>query len=290
MTVGIGVICDNGNAIVMAADRLCTVGEASLVSDGSVRKLVQLAPQIMLTVTGTLQDGEYASERLRHVSDLLSLQSVHQVARRLQRACAHIRERQIEDRIIRPHLGISFRQFSNDCLNKATTPVISDVFAKISAHKFVTELLVAGMDDSGPHLYLVGANGINSYEGLGYMAIGIGATLATVSLASYKQGCHSWTIADAIYRVYAAKRVSQSTNLVGEHTDMMLLLKGKGPEYLSPELVESLGRIYASKSPPGLTPDELAQISGGLPDVETPERQPAPIKTDQRPYAGAAPA
>jgi 20S proteasome alpha/beta subunit len=264
MTVGIGAICESGNAIVMAADRLSTVGEASLVVDHGNVKLVQLSPQMMVTITGTLQEAEYVSERLRHVSSLLSLQSVHQVAKRLKRACAHIRDKQIEDRIIRPNLGISFTDFSKACLNNATTPIISDIFNRIGAHKFQLELLLSGMDDSGSHLYLIGSMGINSYEGMGYVAVGIGATLATVSLTKYGGNCRAWSLPDAVYRTYEAKRESEGTNLVGAMTDMMVLRKGGKPAYLSPELVESLRRIYESKRPPELTDDERGSINGGL--------------------------
>src|SRR5690554_6555622 len=81
MTVGIGAICDDGKAIVMAADRLCTVGEAGLVTELGVKKLIPLTPHVMVTVTGTIQDSEYVSERLRHASNLLTEQSVHRVAK-----------------------------------------------------------------------------------------------------------------------------------------------------------------------------------------------------------------
>jgi hypothetical protein len=68
MTVGIAAICDNGKAIVMAADKLMTVGEANLATDGTICKLMPLSPRVWTAITGSIQESEYAQERFRHSS------------------------------------------------------------------------------------------------------------------------------------------------------------------------------------------------------------------------------
>ena len=98
------------------------------------------------------------------------------------------------------------------------------------------------------------------------MAVGIGATLATVSLTRYGGNCRAWSMPDAVYRVYEAKRESEGTNLVGKMTDMMVLRSGRSPVYLSQELIQALGRIYDSKRPPGLTDEERGTVTGRLPE------------------------
>jgi 20S proteasome alpha/beta subunit len=261
MTVGIATICENGDAIIMAADRLTTLVEANQITEMDAKKLVPLTPQIAITSAGTMQDSEYVSERLRHASNLLTHQSVYQVANRLRRSCARIRERQIEERIIRPSLAISFSEFSAACLTNQLTTIAANVMDKVTGFKLNLELLVAGIDDSGAHLYWVNNQQVNSYSGLGYMAIGVGSTLAAVSLARYGGSSSHWTTAEATYRVYEAKRLSQETNLVGGKTDMMLLSKGKEPEYLSDELIQLLEAVYVKQKPPALSSEELADIN-----------------------------
>lgn len=91
MTVGIAAICDKGKAIVMAADRLVTAGEATLATEMETKKLMPLSAQVWVAITGTIQDSEYVQERFKHVASLLAVQTVHQIARRLRKACEHMR-------------------------------------------------------------------------------------------------------------------------------------------------------------------------------------------------------
>src|SRR3954470_10999978 len=180
MTVGIAVICEEGKAIVMAADRLITVGEASLVTEVAHPKLKQLSPNLWLTITGSVQQYEYALERFEGVSQLVRGNSIHRIARRFRKACHRIRAKILQYRFTEANLGITYEDFSKQCMDNPTTNIMSDIYNKMLAHPFDMLVLMAGIDDRGPHIYLINDMTINSFKAMGYAAIGIGAVSATV--------------------------------------------------------------------------------------------------------------
>ena len=265
MTVGIAAICDNRKAIIMAADRLMTVGPENLATDTDMRKVMELTPQTWIAYTGTVQDCEYASERFKHASSLLSLQSVYGVAKRLRKACEHMRTRQIEEKILRPIWNVNFREYKRASLRNPISPIVNDVLNRILTFQYQLTLMVCGFDGDRAHIYRVSNSFVNSHSALGFHAIGYGETVATVVLARGGHNFSSQSIEETIFRVYKAKRAAEHTRLVGKGTDMVLLRDRCKAELLSTELIDECRMIYKKQKPPELGESELAVISSKLP-------------------------
>jgi len=263
----------------MAADRLVTVGEAFLNIEMDRKKIVQLTPRVWLTITGTVQDAEYARDRFTQASHLFAGQSVLQIAKRLRKACEHIRRRQIEERIIKPGIGVTYAEFSKACLSNQTTPLMSDAFNKINNFNFDLELMLVGIDDSGAHLYRINCFYVNSHEGLAFTTIGVGRTIAAAVIASYEGSTLSLPIAETIYRVYEAKRASEQTNLVGGLTDMLLLRQGSEPTLIPQQSLDVLANIYDKRKKVSLSAGELSDITNSIPTITRPHSPEAPEST-----------
>jgi 20S proteasome alpha/beta subunit len=269
MTVGIAAICDNRKAIVLAADKLMTIGEANLTMDTESHKVMPIAPHVWVAITGTIQDSEYAQERFRHSANLLSVQSVLQIAKRLRKACEHMRARQIEERILRPIWNISYKEYNRACLRSPTPSMVNDVLTRILGFQYALTLLVCGFDDDGAHIYRVNNATVNSHKGIGFHAIGYGETIATATLCRRGRNFIDESIAETLYRVYEAKRAAEHTGLVGKGTDMVLLTKGCEPEMLSEDLIAECRRVYKKYKPMGLADDEISAINSKLPPRPT---------------------
>ena len=213
MTVGIAAICAGRKAIVMAADQLMSVGsDTNLSMDTDSKKLMELTPKAWVAVTGTVQDNEYAQERFKHASSLLSLQSVYGVGRDCARR-ANICAQQIEEKILRPIWNVNFKEFKRASLRSPIAPIVNDVNARIINFQYQLTLLVCGFDGDGAHIYRVTHSFVNSHKGLGFHAIGYGETIATMVLASRGKNFAAESIEETAYRVYEAKRTSERLDL-----------------------------------------------------------------------------
>jgi 20S proteasome alpha/beta subunit len=264
MTVGIAAICDGGKAIVMAADRLITVGEAQLVTEIEHPKIQKLLPNVWLTITGPVQQYEFAMEHYKDSDWLVRGTSVHVIARRLRLACHRIRTRMVESRYTQAHLGMTYREFVRHCADsQVINTIVADVYNKATNHSFDLIMMIAGIDDRGPHLYLVNDLGVNSFKAMGFAAIGIGAASATVSLARDEKCYYSRSVAETMYRVYEAKRACEQTALVSKSTDMVVIRESE-PLVVSPAQIDVLRCIYESRMQKHLSASEIASIEGGF--------------------------
>lgn len=106
------------------------------------------------------------------------------------------------------------------------------------------DVIIAGIDADGAHLY-VGIDGAFTHErGAGYCAIGAGEQHAESSLmaAAYAK---TQAFARCLYLTYAAKRRAEVAQGVGVFTDMFTI----GPQpgsftVIDPNVVDGLRRIY----------------------------------------------
>jgi 20S proteasome alpha/beta subunit len=266
MTVGIAAICEGGRTIVMATDRLVSVSEAGLFMEMERKKLVELVPGVWMAMTGTLQDADYTKDRFSQAAQSVAGQSVFQIAEQVRKASEYICEKQVEDRVVRPALGISYSQFKKACLEKQTTELIKDVYLKAGAHKFDLELMLGGFDGGNARIYRVTFSSVNSHDGLGFTSIGCGRTIAAAMLARYGQTTFCHSLADTTFRIYEAKRASEQTRLVGNTTDILVLRDGCAAQFLSDEALISLAGIYDQRMPETLSPTEVSAIERVLPE------------------------
>jgi 20S proteasome alpha/beta subunit len=84
------------------------------------------------------------------------------------------------------------------------------------------QIIVAGVDEE-PHLHLIEAQGVQScWDSLGFLAIGSGASLATLQWVARCSG-YADSIANAVYVAHEAKLKSEAHPGVGQETDMAII-------------------------------------------------------------------
>jgi 20S proteasome alpha/beta subunit len=241
VTVCIAALCraDDGEPrAIVATDRMVTAGDF-LEFEHSGSKMVQLTDKAAVMVAGNTLDGmrlvnEAAADDLpEHIVAIATTLGERYGAARLERA---------EQAALTPH-GLSLDSFHgmHRGLNEQVVMLLEN---QLSQFNLGVELLLAGVDDSGAHIYTNGnpGGGNTNHDPIGWAAIGIGAPHVLSTMAGY---VHSATAdyKQTLFRVYAAKRGAEVAPGVGRETEMAVI-SNEGLERLSSDDLERLALIF----------------------------------------------
>jgi hypothetical protein len=115
---------------------------------------------------------------------------------------------------------------------------------QMSQYNLGLELLLAGVDPSGAHIYSVMHPGPpeNLHDTIGYAAVGSGTIHALQSLIGFGHSADA-EYHQTVFRVYAAKRRSEVAPGVGLDTDMAVI-SGSGIHWLTVDELQQLSEIY----------------------------------------------
>ncbi len=251
MTVGIGAICEDGKAVVVAADKMVTFGAPMNLQTEppSLRKIIELTDRVLLVFSGGTADGEQIVSGAKPKIPAGANLPVGQVAQAVQESYSQHKQRRVEDTILRPLLGATFQQFQTMVSQSPSSQILQQVLAVIGQHNLNTDILVAGMDDAGAHLFAVQHPGVLlPLATTGFGAIGSGGLHAGVRM-SLSQHTRAATLVDTIYNVYEAKRASEVAPGVGKLTDLALIHNGR-ISFAGPDLMKALEHAHKEKPAP----------------------------------------
>ena len=109
-------------------------------------------------------------------------------------------------------------------------------------------IIVAGIDPTGPHIFIVDTNQNNNvdtgrYDFIGYATIGGGARHAN---AHFLTAGHAWytPLPEALWNTYLAKKRAEVAPGVGETTDLYMIGPGLGSTLYLNEMVH--GQLKAA--------------------------------------------
>lgn len=263
MTVCIGILCEGGNAAVLAADEMVTFGPPmSLQTEPpGLKKIVQITDSIALCYAGSVPDGEDIIGKVQRTVAGASRPTVEFVAEQVRAAYEQLKQRRVEETILRPWLGANFQQFQELIVKASASQILAQVMGMVSQHNMQTDMLVAGSDDSGHHLFIVTHPAIMFHMNtMGYATIGSGAMHAGISLSLNKHTA-SDTLERALYRVYEAKKAAEVSPGVGRLTDIAVIRDGKFA-FVTAKTLEALAKVH--KEHPDLASDEQKGITESL--------------------------
>lgn len=175
------------------------------------------------------------------------------------------KRKRVEDSILKPFLGVNFAQFQTLVTQSAASQLLAQILGLIMQNNLQLEIMVAGIDETGAHLFAITHPGILlPMQTTGFTAIGTGGTHAAVRISLGRQ-TPDVMLAETTYNVYEAKRASEVAPGVGLLTDMAVLTK-KGVTALSEAQLTEIGAFH--KKEPGLKPTELAKLREICKDFE----------------------
>src|SRR5439155_8687062 len=126
-------------------------------------------------------------------------QPVSQIAGSVRESYAKHKHRRVEETILKPLLGADFKQFQTLLAQSPLSALLQQVLGLVSQHNLNTDVLVAGMDDSGAHVFAITHPGqLIPLATTGFGTIGSGALHAGVRM-SLGQHTKAASLVDTLY-------------------------------------------------------------------------------------------
>lgn len=245
MTVCLALICEGfyGKSVVVAvSDRMITAGDIEFQWDRP--KGQELGSGCLLMGAGSATaHAEIRHRVVNKLSDKVSeKRQMADMAGLVGAAFSELRFEKAVDKHLRP-LGLDGSSFLAGQDNLSPEEV-RRLNRALTDEDLGTELIVAGIDDSGPHLYLVEDPGVvECHDDVGFLAIGLGARSAE---AVFMTGGYSRNtpVGRAALRAYVAKKRSEVAPGVGIDTDMRIVWNSTGIGAANPKAVDNIFLSY----------------------------------------------
>jgi len=237
MTQLVGVLCENGDKVILVSDRMVTTANGSLAFEHDP-KFEPVSPNVIVLTAGTVHEPELI---LDVKAQIKGKALVREVAEGLAESYRNIRQKRIEHEILQ-EVGISsFEEFHRK-QNFLHESMVLDLSMRIRDYDLGVALLLGGVDVKA-HLYRVGEPGTyRSYDELGFCCIGSGDRHAEPVFAFYgfSMGIDE---REAIQIAFEAKKRAEMAGGVGKKTDIWILEKGGIYEVVS-ETIQELEKSY----------------------------------------------
>ncbi len=229
MTICISAACDNSQKLVVAADRMFTIGAPLNVEfEPPISKIETMTPTCLAMGSGnSLAVAEIMKRaRVKYVNS--PQQSVDIVARALQEEYSALRNEVVDRQVVSPALGPDYAAFRlrGGSLPQYLQPqpqIYAQLFMQSGQFNLGTEIVVSGFDEAGSHIYVISNPGqLVSFDKIGYGITGSGATHASIKLALELQHPKSG-LDDTLLSVYGAKLAAEVAPGVGKETEMYVV-------------------------------------------------------------------
>jgi len=241
MTVGIAVVCDNGNAIVAAAARMRT---SIMETEPKASKVESFGEHCVVLPTGL---GNRVEPIIGIAAGNYSQRDVKEISAHLRGAYIDERTRKISEEILSP-IGLSF-EIINTRQQTLSPAILNSVYQKMAEFDLNLELLIAEInesEESPARMFILSNPGsLDALNRTDYMAIGSGRYFAYATLASngYERDV---SVNEAAYRVLEAKNIAECAPGVGHTTDAYVLDK-TGTRKIGQSAMDELNTLFAEK-------------------------------------------
>jgi len=227
MTLLVAGICkqDGEPAVVIASDRMISVMQPNIEYEGPMTKSYQITEScIMLTAGSALEGLPLHREIKKHVDDM-GLKSVLEIVSIVKRAYQEIRKSRINDGICQ-RFCLSFEDFL-ERQGEMAPSVVQAIYEQMSTFDLTLEILIAGVDNDGAHIYRISNPGIElCFDPIGFHAVGSGEEHAVANLIARGHNVET-PLEEGLVNITEAKKVGEKASGVGEMTDIFIILSGK---------------------------------------------------------------
>jgi hypothetical protein len=248
MTVCVGAVCEGGDNIVVAADRMFTFNApVSLEFETGEKKIDAISTTCVVLTAGVSPPAKEMIVATLKALGGAQRPAIDVVAETVKTSYIQIRANKLREGLIIPWLGPDY--LKHESMN-VSVPVYlekqpgiyQNLAVQSTQFNLQVEFLVAGIDDEGGRIAFIGHPGTIAWlDTLGYGAIGSGAIHATMRLALAGLS-RATNLKSALYRVYEAKRAAEVAPGVGPTTDMAIVHRDR-VAYVSQPTLDNLKAI-----------------------------------------------
>jgi hypothetical protein len=229
VTVCIAAICDRGQKVVVAADRMFTFqAPQNLEFQTPEKKIEGIGASCVVLSSG---NSAYATEVTRAATQLLDGNPnppILRAAEVLRDAFVQVRSVKVREMVLTPMLGPDYIKF--EAMGVALPQymqyqpaMFQQILAQMQMYNLGADMIVAGVDEGGARVAYLGNPGTLGWlDKLGYVAIGSGGIHASTKLSLGSQTRES-ALVETLYRVYEAKKAAEVAPGVGPDTDVAIV-------------------------------------------------------------------
>lgn len=244
MTICISAICadatgEAGRAVVIASDRMVTFGGLTEFEHDN-GKITDMGPLAACLMAG---DALRGSTLTRAVAGACAgTMAVPQIAELVAERYVADRLKAVEAEFLRVR-GLTMDTFLQGH-QQLLGPIVGGIDQQIAAYDFGLQILVAGVDDEGGHVFQIGNPGGTAQDlrPIGSGAIGSGSLHAIQSMISFRHSPRRG-LNETIFRVFASKRAAEVAPGVGRDTDVVVITS-EGKIALKEQHLEKLNMMH----------------------------------------------
>lgn len=231
MTVGIAAIAENDGDphVVVSADRMVTVGQEGGVEYEDTES--KLEPFLHTDDTCAVAVGSGHSTYIDEIMDTLQtfvagerIVTVREAMNYCLGAYQHVIRTTVNNRILAP-LGYKLGDLKDEDVNippeiqRSIAEQIANYRERLSGR---VNILIAGVGQDGPGVFLVSGGDFTNYTDMGYGVIGTGGDSARLTLIRrrFDRNC---SLREGVFTVLEAKSQSEERQGVGQQMDMALV-------------------------------------------------------------------
>ena len=171
--------------------------------------------------------------------------TIRDIKNAAENAYREFRARVIEGHILSAY-GMTWSEYMKLIQEGKLTDLHYRIISQVESYRLELEVLIAGVDDTGAHIYQIENPGYaSSFDDIGYAAIGSGEYHAIRSFIENNYSVN-FPVYRALYVVYEAKKYAEFAPGVGKKTDIVIVTK-EGIKTVSDDLMEALEEAYNAK-------------------------------------------
>lgn len=228
MTVCIAAMF-HGNCIINAADRMISSGGSLIKYEPQQSKIFRITRNDIDTITlMTAGDMALQSEILYNLnkkfSKIKKRLNIHEVIDAYCNFYRTIYFRQLESAVLVPQCLTLKSYFEKQKKGELSDTLVNHIVAQFDNFKRETEVetIISGIDDEGTHIYVIKNDEVSCETNNGYAAIGLGGWHAE-SQFMFAKYTAEWSVTDALFLAYKAKKRAEVAEGIGEATDMVII-------------------------------------------------------------------
>lgn len=245
LTIIVGAICNSGKQVIVAADRMLTQEHLSIEFETEERKIEEMTKSCVVMSAGDALVQHEVLQPAKLVIKSCAISQIPQVVEKIKEAFVTERNKRFEEANLKPR-GLTLEAFYGGAQRSLDPTISMRLDRELEGAGIELEIIVAGVDQTGAHLYCLVDPGISQcFNPLGFCGFGSGYPHA-MSVLIFSNYNVRLNLKKAVYLVYEAKRRSESAPGVGKtYTDLAII--DKSVYYLTQSELDQLKGIYDTK-------------------------------------------
>jgi 20S proteasome alpha/beta subunit len=226
--------------VCVSSDRMISVRTPNIEYEGPHPKTYNLADNCLMLTAGNALFGLPLHKAVLREIDERETKSVLEIVTTIKNEYQTERKNKLSD-LVCQRFGLSLNEFYA-AQQQLAQQILSALAQEILEFDLNLEVLVAGVDHDGAHIYRITNPGVElCFDSIGFHAVGSGEEHALANLIAREHNTDENSV-DCLLHVVEAKKIGEKASGVGEKTDLFVI-NSKGITRLEEDKVKTLVRL-----------------------------------------------